>query len=238
MILGMTDEHSVPEPDQPRVKSLEEADQDQLQEWQRAAADDADEISMVQTLRYTEYAARYWQNAARKLLGPEMFKLALDRAVREDDGPGARAWSARCLNEAFPRTWGTPEVDPTLFAAQGRSIEYFDTTFCVISNAPDAVQIALSRATRRIRLVSEDGGEYADDEELMAALEGVETGFEPSTPNYVSEPTVSGQVVDVYIDTKSAMWPAMMIKIIEIVLDELERENVTEAIIMPAPRED
>jgi hypothetical protein len=165
-------------------------------------------------------------------------KLALERAVSEGDGSGARAWSARCLNEAFPRKWGTPEVDPTLFAPQGRHIDYFDTSFCVISNEPDAVQIALSRAARRIHLVSEHGVEYADDDELMAVLEGVATGSEPYTPNYVSDPTLSGEVVVVYIDTKSAMWQPMMIKIIEIVLEELERESVTEAIIMPAPRDD
>jgi hypothetical protein len=77
---------------------------------------------------------------------------------------------------------------------------------------------ALRRAATRLFLVDENGVEHRDERGFPPRDEH---GRELYTPNYVSDPTVVARGVQLYVDCKGAIEPAMRARFLRILTDEL-----------------
>jgi hypothetical protein len=117
----------------------------------------------------------------------------------------------------------------------GRSNEHVIITG---SSDPRAAALALSEASGRFMMVTEDGRELSD-EEAEALEEAIEaTGDDgPYTPNYVSDVTFASRGPWCYVDCKGYIEPAMRERMIAILVEELDRAGVSARIEVPAPGE-
>jgi hypothetical protein len=128
------------------------------------------------------------------------------------------------------------EVAPEVFALiDGRSNEHV-----IITGSSDmrAAGIALSRASCRFGMVTEDGRELSD-EEAEALDEAMEATGEdgPYTPNYVSDVIFASRGPWCSVDCKGYIEPAMRERMIAIMVEELEQAGVSGHIEVPSPGE-
>jgi hypothetical protein len=156
-------------------------------------------------------------------------------AAAEDDGNPSktladqRAW-ARAVAADFPAD-GDVLCDPRTFMPLD---EIVDVSLAVLCFTPDLADKALSRAAGRMMTVAVDGKEYSNFEELEELLmEGDDDAY---TPNYISDPERSGDVVGFStIDTKGERYTWMLRTFLRIVAEELRAEGALPAKIVPFP---
>jgi hypothetical protein len=112
-------------------------------------------------------------------------------------------------------------IDADVFAYRegiGASNERF-----VLTGAADQARAmaAVAKAGARFMRVDETGKEYPDDTSLDAAyLAGL------YTPNYVSDPRVTAEGVELYIDCKGSIEPPMVLAFRKILQEELDSAGV------------
>ena len=129
------------------------------------------------------------------------------------------------------------EVAPEVFALtdDGYANEHVIITG---SSNPRAAGLALSQASGRFMMVTEDGRELSD-EEAEALDEATEATGEdgPYTPNYVSSVSFASRGPWCYVDCKGYIWPAMRERMIAIMVEELEQADVSARIEVPSQDE-
>jgi hypothetical protein len=129
------------------------------------------------------------------------------------------------------------EVAPEVFALTG---DGHANEHVIITGSPDprAAGIALSRASGRFEMVTEDGRELSD-EEAEALDEAIEaTGEdEPYTPNSVSGVTFAARGPWCHVDCNGYIEPAMRERMIAIMVEELEHAGLSARIEVPSPDE-
>ena len=105
-------------------------------------------------------------------------------------------------------------IDPDLFEFDD-SLGYSLETFVVTGSFDQQpVLDALARASERFLRVGQDGSEGLDPEEAAAA--------DISVPSYVSDPRVTEQGVEIYVDGGGAMDPPMAATLRRVLREELE----------------
>ena len=112
-------------------------------------------------------------------------------------------------------------IDADVFAYRedvGASNETF-----VLTGAADQVKAvaAVAEAGARFMRVDETGKEYPDDASLDAAYLS-----DLWTPNYVSDPRVTAEGVELYIDCKGSIEPPMVLAFRKILQEELDSAGV------------
>ena len=126
------------------------------------------------------------------------------------------------------------EVAPEVFSLtdEGSAHEHVIITG---SSDPRAAGVALSEASGRFMMVTEDGRELSD-EEAEALDEACEATGEdgPYTPNHVSGVLFAARGPWCYVDCKGYIWPAMRERMIAIMVEELERAGVSARIEVPS----
>ncbi|HUQ64028.1 MAG TPA: hypothetical protein VM121_09755 [Acidimicrobiales bacterium] len=92
---------------------------------------------------------------------------------------------------------------------------------------------ALRRAGARFMLVDEEGREYPTEESLAAGtLEGPRELY---SPNYVADPKILDNGIELYVDCKGVIPPPMAATFRRIVREELVRARITNAKVRNAP---
>jgi hypothetical protein len=128
------------------------------------------------------------------------------------------------------------EVAPEVFALiDGRSNEHV-----IITGSSDtrAAGIALSRASCRFGMVTDDGRELSNEEAEALDDEMEATGEDgPYTPNYVSDVIFASRGPWCSVDCKGYIEPAMRERMIAIMVEELEQAGVSGRIEVPFPGE-
>jgi hypothetical protein len=116
------------------------------------------------------------------------------------------------------------EVASGVFADLG---EYNSNEHVIIVGAsdPHAAGVALRRAAQRFYQVTEDGREL---------IYGTADCY---TPNYVSDIRFAPRGPWCYVDCKGYIWPAMRERMIMILVEELDRADVSGRIEVPAENE-
>lgn len=105
-------------------------------------------------------------------------------------------------------------IDPVLFDFND-SLGYSLETFVVTGDFDrPTVLAALARASERFLRVGQDGSEDLDPEEAAAA--GI------YVPNYVSDPRVTEQGIEIYVDGSGAMDAPMAATLRRVLREELE----------------
>jgi hypothetical protein len=126
------------------------------------------------------------------------------------------------------------EVAPEVFALtdDGQANERVIVTG---SSDPRAAGFALSQASGRFMMVTDDGRELSD-EEAEALDEAIEATGEdgPYTPNYVSGVCFASRGPWCYVDCKGYIGPAMRERMIAILVEELERAGVSARLEVPS----
>jgi len=112
-------------------------------------------------------------------------------------------------------------IDPDVFTYQ-EDLGYSNETFVVTGAEDDRVVVAaLNRAAARFMRVDETGEEHFSDAGATAAYAA---GL--YTPNYVSDPKVTGRGVELYLDCKGAIEDPMAVTLRTILRQELEWAGV------------
>lgn len=99
---------------------------------------------------------------------------------------------------------------------------------------PDVAVIALRRAGGRFLLVDNRGTEYGTEADVEAAELRLPAG-DFYTPNYVAEPKVVDGGIELYVDCKGVIPPAMAATFQKILRAELLRSGITKATVRNAP---
>lgn len=101
---------------------------------------------------------------------------------------------------------------------------------------PRAAAAALSRAGDRFYSVTDDGCELSKQQ--LREEEAPATGTDlPYTPNWVSEVRLAPRGPWCYVDCKGYIPPAMRDRMIEILVEELERAGVSGRVEVPCEDE-
>jgi hypothetical protein len=98
----------------------------------------------------------------------------------------------------------------------------------------DVAIAALERAGARFLLVDDRGTEYATEAEVEEALQRHEPG-EFYTPNYVADPKVVGNGIELYVDCKGVIPTPMGATFRRILREELRRGGITKATVRNSP---
>jgi hypothetical protein len=165
-------------------------------------------------------AERWWRRSAE----------CADRA----DGAGAEMMR-RAVAAEFPPPGGRVRVDPATFALVVDGFGYLShQDFSVQVVAGDGAAAALAAAAARFMAVGADGAEYRTDEERWAA-EAADSEGRFYTPNFVSpvQPHPDGPWL--WLDCKDATMPLMARTMLRILVQELHRAGVGDALVRPAP---
>ena len=129
------------------------------------------------------------------------------------------------------------EVAPEVFALTGDGSA---NEHVIITGAsdPQAAGMALSQASGRFTMVTDDGRELSDEEAGALDEEMEATGEDgPYTPNSVSGVTFASRGPWCSVDCKGSIPPAMRERMIAIMIEELERAGVSGRIEVPSPGE-
>jgi hypothetical protein len=129
------------------------------------------------------------------------------------------------------------EVAPEVFALtdDGRSNEH---VIIIGSSDRRAAGLALSQASGRFMMVTEDGRELSDEEAEALDDEIEATGEDgPYTPNSVSGVIFGSRGPWCCVDCKGYIEPAMRERMIAILVEELEHAGVSARVEVPAPDE-
>jgi hypothetical protein len=129
------------------------------------------------------------------------------------------------------------EVAPEVFAltSDGHANEHVIITG---SSDPRAAGFALSQASGRFMMITEDGRELSDEEAEALDEEGEATGEDgPYTPNYVSGVTFASRGPWCCVDCKGYIEPAMRERMIAVLVEELEHAGVSARVEVPVPGE-
>jgi hypothetical protein len=141
------------------------------------------------------------------------------------------AWS-RAIEADFPVD-GDVMCDPSALMPND---EWVDVSLGVISFAPDLAEKALIRASSRMMLVTVEGKECADFDELEDLL--VEDEEAADSVSYISYPERVGDLVGLStIDTKGERYTWMFRTFLRIVAEELRAMGAVPAKIVPFPFE-
>ncbi len=98
----------------------------------------------------------------------------------------------------------------------------------------DVAVAALKRAGARFMLVDESGTEYPTEGDVEKAEQLHATG-DFYTPNYVAEPKVRDDGIELYVDCKGVIPPPMGATFRRILREELERAGIRDATVRNAP---
>jgi carboxypeptidase C (cathepsin A) len=113
------------------------------------------------------------------------------------------------------------QIDPDVFTHQP-DLDYSNETFVVTdTDQTEAVVAALHSAARRFMRVDESGVEHADDATAQAAFE---SGL--YTPNYCSDPEITEDGVQMYLDCKGAIEDPMARTLRDVLHQELEDAGI------------
>jgi hypothetical protein len=113
------------------------------------------------------------------------------------------------------------DIDPDVFAYQ-EEMGYSNETVVVVGAADlDTVVEALNRAGRRFMLVDATGAEHPDEQSAQSALEAGRY-----TPNYVADPQITGEGVEMYLDCKGVIEQPMVSTLRQILREELEAAGI------------
>ena len=114
-------------------------------------------------------------------------------------------------------------IDPVLFDFDD-SLGYSLETFVVTGDFDrPTVLSALARASERFLRVGQDGSEGLDPEQAAAA--------DIFVPSYVSDPRVTEQGIEIYVDGSGAMDAPMAATLRRVLREELEAVAVTARVI-------
>jgi hypothetical protein len=129
------------------------------------------------------------------------------------------------------------EVAPEVFALTGSGCS---NEHVIVTGSSDrrAAGLALSRASGRFMMVTEDGRELSDEEAEALEDENEATGEDgPYTPNSVSGVTFASRGPWCCVDCKGYIEPAMRERMIAILVEELEHAGVSARVEVPVPDE-
>ena len=107
----------------------------------------------------------------------------------------------------------------------------------LLSGAFDTDQAitALERAGARFMLVDDKGTEYPTQADVEKAEQRHVAG-DFYTPNYVADPKVVDDGIELYVDCKGVIPPPMGATFRRILREELQRAGITNATVRNAPR--
>ncbi|MFG1811568.1 hypothetical protein [Streptomyces sp. NPDC049040] len=120
------------------------------------------------------------------------------------------------------------EIDPAVFA-ENEDGYASESVIIIGSSDPGAAEDALLRAGRRFTHVAEDGREISSEELDTTDL---------YTPNYVSDIHHSPRGPWVYVDCKSFISPPMRVRMLAVLVEELERAGVSGRLEVPGESDD
>lgn len=148
-------------------------------------------------------------------------------------GPAERAAWTRAVEADFPAD-GDVMCDPRTFMPDE---DFVDVSLAVLGFAPDRTATALANAAARMMLVTVDGKEYEDFDDIMELEAEADDEDDAYTPNYISGPQRVGDLVGLSnIDTKGERYPWMFRTFLRIVAEELRDADAVPAKIVPFPR--
>jgi hypothetical protein len=154
--------------------------------------------------------------------------------ARDPDREEARTWWMRALSLAYPR-WDAPRIRISRFlfapiVIDGRAGYGMDFGVVVRSADPERAAAALSAAAERFSVTTADGRELPDRRDVDA---GVETSddWTSYTPNWISDVILDQRGPSLTIDCKDIVAPGMARTMIEILIHELLRAGVSEALV-------
>lgn len=129
---------------------------------------------------------------------------------------------------------GTPRIASDVFVSREdgsapNEVALLSGTFDV-----DVAVTALERAGARIMLVDDRGTEYATEADVEAAEQRYVSG-DFYTPNYVADPMVLDNGIQLYVDCKGVIPPPMGATFRRILREELRRAGITNATVRNAP---
>ena len=157
---------------------------------------------------------------------------AADRDSDYFAGPADRAAWRRAVEADFPAD-GDVMCDPLTFMPDD---EFVDVSLAVLGFAPDRAETALAQAAQRMMLVTVDGREHEDFDQLLALEMEADDEEDAYSPNYVSDPERVGDLVGLSnIDTKGERYTWMFRTYLRIVAEELRAVGVVPAKIVPFP---
>ena len=126
-------------------------------------------------------------------------------------------------------------IDPDVFAwfdDRDQSNETFRVTGTFDDEAVTAIVAALERAAERFMVVDATGVEHTEQAGVEAALAaGVDT------PSYVSDPEVSDDGIEIYVDSQGSIEAPMAITLRSILAEELDATDL-EGRVIAVPFED
>ncbi len=155
---------------------------------------------------------------------------AAERDGNPFSGPSDPAAWRRAIEADFPVD-GDVMCDASTFMPND---EWVDVSLGVISFAPDLAEKALARAAGRMMLVTVEGKECADFDELEELL--MEDEEAADSASYISDPERVGDLVGLStIDTHGERYTFMFRTFLRIVAEELLAEGVVPAKIVPFP---
>jgi hypothetical protein len=152
----------------------------------------------------------------------------------------ANEWMRYAIATEYPDQPGGIVVDPNLFALV---VDYRGIVLCqdfgvqVASADNDRAERALAAAATRFMLVTADGRELADEDELDRLLEeGGDQDPNNYTPNFVSGPRPATAGPTMYCDCKDGTMPLMARTMIRILVEEVRAAGLDTAEIRPEPK--
>ncbi|MBB5873515.1 hypothetical protein F4553_006949 [Allocatelliglobosispora scoriae] len=217
------------------------ADPSLTREWVRQATQENDAEAAFKLgcyhLLHEKFAyhvhADPWFEFAAQHSGAEMvWRVA--NAYADVSNPLARAWMRRAVvSESDPEGIVVgPSTVQIVLDESGDYVQTQDWRVFVRSDDRERALAALRATWRRMVWTTEDGHEFASEDDYEAALvaAGVETGDEPYTPNYIS---VDGDAADpvIWMDCKGGVMPLMARTMIRILGTELRAAGLRRAVL-------
>ncbi len=140
--------------------------------------------------------------------------------------------ASRDQGSTGPSSTGSVRIAPDAFSS--REDGSAPNEVVVLSGVFDngvAVE-SLRRAGARFMLVDEEGTEYATDESLYAGT--LQGGKSLYSPNYVADPRIVANGIELYVDCKGVIPPPMAATFRRILREELDRARIMNATVRNA----
>jgi hypothetical protein len=210
-----------------------------LEAWTAQAVDDGDPGAALRMAREALIAhperhrslstARAWLDEAI-LLGGEGLRWGIAEAIAFEHYPEADVehvrwvktlWGRAVRGEGASLAPGV-RIDPALLGPIfSPSCSLLTQSWSVAVRTSDvaAAGAGLAVAAQRFMLIGETGQESTADE-LDAHLDVDDAGGQVYTPNYVSDPSTSGDVVEVFLDCAGVTSARMARRVLQVALEE------------------
>lgn len=128
---------------------------------------------------------------------------------------------------------GSVRIAPDLFGPLGDDLGSHESVVLSGDFDADVAVVALTLAGARFMLVDEEGTEYSTYEELeQGTLYGPKELY---SPNYVADPRILADGIELYVDCKGEVAPPMGATFRRIIREELERAGIRNAVVRNSP---